>query len=62
MRLAWTVAATCIWWVLALAYPKAATLLIPVYCFAVVLPYGFALCERRFARYRHHDDGPHSTA
>jgi hypothetical protein len=62
MRLAWTLVATTIYWALALLYPWLATLLVPLYCFLVVLPYGVKFCERRWARYRHSDDGPRSTA
>jgi hypothetical protein len=61
MRLAWTLIATVFYWALALVYPWLATLLVPVYCFAVVLPYGVEVCHRRWDRYRHaHGAGTHA--
>jgi hypothetical protein len=50
MRVSWTL--------FAFTHPRAATVLVPAYCFVVVLPYGLAACQRRFARYREEHDGP----
>jgi hypothetical protein len=64
MRVAWTVVATAIYWALTITRPGVAALLVPVYCFAVVLPYGLKLCHDRWAHYRDGDgdDGPGSGA
>jgi hypothetical protein len=59
MRVSWTLVATAFYMLLAFTHPRAATVLVPVYCFAVVLPFGLSACQRRFAQYRRgHDGGP----
>jgi hypothetical protein len=58
MRVSWTLFATTAYMILAFTHPRAATVLVPAYCFVVVLPYGLAACQRRFARYREEHDGP----
>lgn len=58
MQLSWTLLATAIYMLLAVIEPRSALLLVPLYCFAVVLPYGIRLCERRWRGYRgrHHGE------
>jgi hypothetical protein len=58
MRFAWTIVATMAFWLVAVYHVRLATLLVPVYCFAVVMPYGVKWCERRWTRYRQRDVGP----
>jgi hypothetical protein len=58
IRVTWTVTASVAYMVLALTSEQTAIFLVPAFCFAVVLPYGIAECQRRWARYRQDDDGP----
>jgi hypothetical protein len=60
MRLSWTLVATAAYMALAFANDRVATILVPAYCFAVVVPYGIRWCERRWTRYRQSGEGPES--